>query len=540
MTDAPLSGETKQPGRVRMSGTRPVSFPLLLAAGAIACLSALPVVYLFVRSAERGLAAYVAAVFTSRTLDLVVRTLTLVGAVALLAVAIAVPAAWLVARTDLRGRGAWGVLLALPLVFPSYVAAFSFVSVFGPRGLLTQFIGAERLPELAYGFSGALITLALFSYPYIFLLLVPALRQLDPSLEESSRTLGRSALSTFFSVILPQLRRPLAGGTLLVILYTLSDFGAVSIVRYDTFTTSIYDAYRGLFDRTVAASLGSVVVVLTLLFVALEWRVASGSRSVRNQASRAPRPVPLGRSGVLALGFLFVIVTLGFVVPSGSIVAWGFRALAMQEMASPGSATLLNALSVSLASALVAMALSIPVAIAATRHRTRLTALIERVTYSGYALPGLIIALSLVFFATRFATMIYQTVILLVIAYVIRFLPEAVTATGAALSNVSIRFEEAARSLGRTPFVVFRTVTIPMVRGGVLAGGGLVFLTAMKELPATLILRPTGFDTLATRIWTATSEASYSDAALPALLLVISSGVPLYTLVIRPALRIRS
>jgi iron(III) transport system permease protein len=183
-----------------------------------------------------------------------------------------------------------------------------------------------------------------------------------------------------------------------------------------------------------------------------------------------------------------------------------------------------------------AVALSIPVAAWAVRTGSRMARLTDRLTSAGYALPGLVVALAFVFFATRLAPWAYQTLGLLVAAYLVRFLPEALAATRAALLAVPPALEEAGRTLGRGQAAVLLTLTLPMVRSGLLAGGGLVFLTTLKELPATLILRPIGFETLATRVWSAAGEGIYSQAAVPAMLLVLVSAPVMYLLVIRPSL----
>jgi iron(III) transport system permease protein len=512
-------------------GGRRVSPVTRAAAVVIAAGVALPLLYLFIRAFENGADAWTQHVLSPNTFGLLRSTILITAAVLLVSLAIALPYAWLVTRTDLPGRRVWAVLGAIPLVFPSYIAAFTVVSILGPRGAIAELLG-RTLPEFAYGWSGALITLGLFSYPYIYLLLVAALKDLDPSLEEAARSLGKSPAQTFRRVVLPQLRGPLAAGSLVVVLYTLSDFGAVSIVRYDTFTTAIYDAYRGLFDRTVAAALATVLVAVTVVCLAAEWlfvrRVAPG----RTRATRAPRIMSLGRWRAPAQVFVAAVVLGAVGVPFAAIAIWSARAagLAIESRA------VINSLSVSTAAALVCIALSIPVAAWVVRSRSLAATLSERLTFSGYALPGIVIALSLVFAATRMARPLYQTATLLVVAYVIRFLPESVAATRSAFAALSPVFEEVSRTLGRNRFETFRRVTLPMIRPGLLAGGGLVFLTSMKELPATLILRPTGFETLATKIWAEAGVSAWSAAALPSLLLVAVSAPPIWALVIRPVI----
>lgn len=491
----------------------------------------LPLIYLFVRATDAGTAAWRMHLLTWRTVELVSSTIAIAAAVLFVSIAISVPYAWLVTRTDLPLRRMWAVIGALPLAFPSYIAAFTTVSILGPRGTLAAAIG-RPLPEVAYGWSGALIALGLFSYPYLYLLLVAAMKGLDPLLEEVARSLGKTSSQVFSRVVMPQLRAPIIAGSLMIVLYTISDFGAVSIVRYDTFTTAIYDAYRGLFDRTVAALLATVLALMTIAVLLLEWRLVRNVTASRTRPARPARPMALGPWKVPALAFVGTLALITVVVPFTAIIGWSLRA-------TDGAIrfdTIVNSLSVSAAAAVVCVAFSLPIALWAVRGGGRVALFMERLTFAGYALPGIVVALALVVAATRLARPLYQTAALLVAAYVIRFLPEATAATRSALASLSPVFEEAARSLGRSRLAVLRKVTVPIIRPGLLAGGGLVFLTAMKELPATLILRPTGFDTLATRIWTESSASAWSGAALPSLLLIAASVLPLWTLVIRPVI----
>ncbi len=424
---------------------------------------------------------------------------------------------------------------ALPLVFPSYIAASTLVAILGPRGEIAGLLG-RTLPEIAYGWTGALLALGFFSYPYLYLLLVAAMKGLDPALEESARALGRSPWRVFTGVVLPQLRAPLAGGILLIVLYTLSDFGAVSIVRYNTFTTAIYDAYRGLFDRTIAAMLATVLAALTLLILAAEWTFVRRLPPTRVRATRTATRSRLGRWTAPALLFVGAVGTLSLAIPLIAIALWIVRGVTGGGLGLDGS-TIVSSFSVSAAAAIAAVVLSLPAAVWSVRGRSAASTVVERLTFSGFALPGMVIALALVFFSIRLARPLYQTVTLLVVAYVVRFLPEAVAAARSSLSAVSPVFEEAARTLGSSRLDVLRRVTLPMIRPGLLAGGGLVFLTAMKELPATLILRPSGFETLATRVWSESSLSSWSGAAMPALVLLAVSAAPIWALVIRPIVR---
>jgi iron(III) transport system permease protein len=231
------------------------------------------------------------------------------------------------------------------------------------------------------------------------------------------------------------------------------------------------------------------------------------------------------------------VVLLALVVPVGVLVFWLSRGLTAGEPLRLLWGAAFNSVYVSGLAAGVATLAALPVAILAARYRGMASGLVERLSYLGYALPGIVLALALVFFGANFAPGLYGTLVLLVLAYAIHFLPQAVGATRAALLQVRPSVEEAARGLGRGPVRVVTTITAPLASSGILAGAALVFLTTMKELPATLLLAPLGFDTLATSIWTAASEAFFARAAAPALLLILVSALPMYLLIIRERAR---
>ena len=506
------------------AGRRRAPLSLVLPAVAVVSLLLLPFAYLLLRAGGSSRGWQI--LWRRATLELVWSTGLLVAGVTLASVAIGVSLAWLTTRTDLPGRRLWALAAALPLVIPSYVAAFCLLGAFGPRGLLQQLLGVERLPEI-YGYWGALLALTLSTYPYVLLLTSAALRGLDPSMEEAARGLGRQNLYVFRRVTLPAVRPAIGAGALLVALYTLSDFGVVSLMRYDALTRSIYLQYKSLFDRTPAAVLALVLVALTALVLVVEGRSRLRTSRSSPGVARRQRPHELGRWKVPALVYCGTLVGAFLAVPATVLGYWLARGLDRAE--SPlGEA--INSVSASALAAVAAAIAALPIALLAHRYPGRGTRLLERLSFAGNALPGIVIALSLVFFAANYASPIYQTLALLVFAYVVRFLPQALAGTESSLASVSPRVEEAARSLGRGPLRAAFTVTVPLARSGILAGAALVFLSAMKELPATLLLRPIGFDTLATEIWRFTSVGAYSRAAAPALLLIAVSAPLVYLL----------
>lgn len=509
--------------------------PLVLTVPALAvvCLVVLPLVYLVTRSAGGGGDAW-RILGRQGTVELLLRTGLLVGTVTALATLVAVPLAWLVARTDLPGRRAWAVALALPLVIPSYVAALALLGAFGPKGLLQQILeplGVERLPDI-YGFPGAVAALVLSTYPYVYLLASAGLRELDPSLEEVSRSLGRSALSTFSRVTLPMVWPSVGAGALLAALYTLADFGAVSLMQTSSLTRAIFLQYRAAFDRRPAAVLALVLVALTALILLLETLSRRRLRYARATpgVARAPVSVRLGAWRWPALAYCGFVSLAFLAVPIAVLSYWLARGVAAGQEFDPAWLPALNSLIASGLAAAVAIAAAIPIATLAQRYRSRRTVALERLSYSSNALPGIVIALALVFFAANYLPAIYQTLPLLVLAYAIRFFPQAVAGAHSALLTVNPRLEEAARALGRGPLSVVVSITVPLIRSGLAAGAALVFLSTMKELPATLLLRPVGFETLATEVWKFTSLSFYSRAALPALLLIVVSAPLLFLL----------
>lgn len=525
---APRANDTG--GRRNASAAAPV---WLWAAGVVVVLPALiPVLALVGRVIGASDAAW-DTLGSARTAQLLTRSIFFALVVTLTATSVGVAAAWVTTRTDIRYSRIWSTLLALPLVIPSYVLALSFISFAGPRGLFSDTFGVG-LPTVS-GFWGAAVVLALATYPYVYLVVRSTIVRIDPSLEEAARGLGSSATDAFRRITLPQLRPAIAASSLLVALYSLSDFGAVSLMRVDVFTRVIYAQYQGRIDRTPAAVLSLVLMVIA---VAILWGESrSRGRSVYF-ASQAPRPptrislTPRQRTG--AYLFLGTTVGLGVALPVLVLLAWLLRGLVTGGMIDMRWGAVLGSLSGSVAAGLLAMIAAVPVAVLAIRHQGRVSRALRATVYAIFSLPHIAVALAVVFFASRYLGGLYQSFVLLAFVYATLFLAQASGATEAALTQINPNLEEAARGLGDGRMQVFRRVTLPLILRGLMAGGALVFLTSMKELPATLLLRPTGFDTLAVRVWSTANELFYAGAAAPALLLLIVSAVPMYYLIIRP------
>lgn len=490
---------------------------LLALSGVTALVAVTPLVYLLVRVGDAGFAAIWENLARTRTLTTAFTSVSLVVVVVAVCLAIGIPISWVLARARIPFRTWWLVLAALPLAMPSYVAAYAWLAEF---------------PSMS-GFWAAALILSLVSAPYVIIPTTAALRAADPAYEDVARSLGRSPLSAFWSSSFPQAWPAAAAGSLLVGLYVLSDFGAVALFRVDAFTRVIYTTYRASFDRTSAAVLALVLVVLAALLVYAERRVRGRTRRWRTGSGAASTPMPMHLSkGWMTIALLgvggYVVLAVGVPVVSllRRLAEGTRRPLDWVELI---GATL-NSAGVSALGALVAVALAIPVGLMAARYRTRSTRFLESVSYTGHALPGVVVGLSLVFLTLAVLPVAYQTIATLAFAYAVLFLPKAIGSTRSAVAGVSPMLESAARSLGMRPLQAWWETTLRLSTPGILAGGLLVLLTAMKELPATLMLRPTGLDTLATELWSRTEVAAYGAAAPYALALIALAAVPAWLL----------
>lgn len=471
-----------------------------------------------------------------RLAELLGSTALLVVSVTVTTLVIGVSTAWLTTRTDLTGRRSWSTLVTLPLVIPSYVGALAMLGTSGNSGLISVVLTSIGLPALPV-FSGFWATwgaLSLWNFSYVHLLVVAALRRMDPSLEEAARGLGASRWRTIGSVVLPQLRPALLSSSLLVGLYVLSDFGAVSLLRYETFTRAIYTQFRGRLDPTPALFLSGVLVIVALVLVLVEQRSRGRAALHSDRPTRQAPPIHLaGWRRLAGYGFLSSVVIGALGLPLLTLFFWMFRGVSLGNAMGTVGVELIRSTSVSLAAAVVTVIAAVPLALLTVRYRSRRSDLLESAVWAAYSLPHLAVGLGFLVLAIRLFPAIYQSVVLLVIAYVAMFMPPAMAATQAGLRQVGSNLEAASRGLGVGPFATLGRITIPLVSRSLLAGGALVFLTVMKELPATLLLRPTGFETLAVRIWSASSEVFYTQASVAALVLVAVSAVPLFLLVVR-------
>lgn len=484
----------------------------------------LPLAYLMLRALGAQADELREIVFRTRNLHLLGNTVLLTLATLLTTTLVALPLAFLTARSDLRPRRALMLLGVLPLAIPGYVGAYALIAASGPGGTIDALTGLVW-PRPS-GFWGALGILTLFTFPYLFLNLHAALRTQDPALEDAARLLGRTPAQTLREVTLPHLRPAWLAGALLIALHVLGDFSVVSLMRYPTFSAAIYQQYTAAYDRVYAAWLALGLLLVTGGALLLEARLMRGVYLARVSpgGTRTPHTVALGRARPLAWTFLTALGGAALLVPLGTVAYWlsfdpgPYAWTGLQE-------ALLGALGAAAVAAVTTTVLAFPLAYIGSRTQGRLARFTERAAYLGYATPPLAFALALVFFTLNVAPPLYQTFPLLIAAYTLHFVAEAVGPIRTTLNRATPRLEEAARMLGHSARGALTRVTLPLIRPGLLVSAAFVFLSVLKELPLTLLLAPIGFETLARNVWTYTEEAQYAAAAPYALALVVSGGV---------------
>ena len=397
--------------------------------------------------------------------------------------------------------------------------AYALLALGGNNGIFAALFG-KSLPRLS-GYWGALIALSFYTSPYLFLNLRAALLGLDQSLEESARSLGYRQWGVFIRVILPQLRPAFYAAGLLICLHVLGDFGVVSLMRYETFSYALYVEYEFVFDHNYASWLALILLGFTGCLLYLETRLLSTVTLHRagHGTSRYRSLIPLRvwkSAGYLYLGVLF-IATVG--IPAATVFFWMFRGFEVSALDGLLE-SLIGSVGVAVPSAVCCAVLVVPFAYIGVRYASRFSNMLARVPYVIYAIPPLAFALSIIFFVGS-----RETILVLICACVLHFLAEAIGPVRSTLYQASPYLEEAARSLGCSPFQAFFRTLFPLLIRGMLTATALVFLATMRELPLTLLLRPPEYETLAVNVWDYTGEAMFAQAAPYAFLILLFSAL---------------
>ncbi len=490
---------------------------LNVAVGIVAALALIPIVYLLVRSSEKSINEIAQLLVRPKTLDVLLTTSALVFAVLFVTVTLGVALACGLHFVRLPMRRILIIPAVLPLAIPSYVFTYTWIA------LVPQFSG----------FLAAVFILSVTTLPYVILATLSGLRTVGGAQIEVARSLGLSIPQTFLRVVFPQVKGHISAGALLAALYTISDFGAVSLLNVETLTVTIQNMYRASYDRSAAAVISLVLIAFSTLVVLADEKVKQQSPDSDVVRLYSTKNSLINRAGLrfaviasLAVFSLVAVVIPFFVLISRFVsnrvaIQWG-------ELVNTSISTIL----VAAFGALIALVLSAPLGIVLSGGKTRTGRYAQRIITIGHGLPGVVIGLALVSIGSKLGAL-YQTTFLLAFAYALLFLAKAVASMSSSLSRVPTNVKDVAATLGMNQWQVIKKVVTPIAAPGIGLGTILVFLTAMKELPATLMLRPTGFDTLATQIWSAAAINRFNEAAPYALILVLIAAVPTF-LISRP------
>lgn len=501
---------------------RPPPWYLIAPAAASAAGVALPLFYLCYRAFFSQSQFDVAGLLQAQSLKLLGNTLVLLAGVLVLTTVLAVPAAWLTTATSLPLRRVFAVLLVLPLAVPGYVMAYALRGLGGYDGVVPALLGIRMQPPAGLGW--AVLALTLCNFPYMFLNLRAAILQMDPALEENARSLGSSSREVLWRIVLPQLRPAFLAGAMIISLHVIGDFAVVSLMRYETFSARLYVNY--IANQTADASrVALVMLLLAAVFMAAEIALLRGITlsSTSARSSRPRRPSRLGWWLVPAMVLVTGIFLLGVVLPTGTVVYWLSKAQLTGETGQHIGRALGHSMLYSLAPAVAATVLALPVAMLRARFPSPASDVAERLPLLGYATPSIAFALSLIFVARHFPWL-YQSSALLIYALTLHFLAEAVGPVRSSLYWATPRLEEASRSLGAGRWRTFTRITLPVMRNGIVVSAALVFLSCMKELPLTMLLAPPDTRTLAMLVWSSSEDARFADAAPAALGILLFSA----------------
>ena len=482
---------------------------MTLAAVAVSLFALLPLGFVVFVAVQSGWETVSALVFRPRVGELLENTVLLLAFAVPVCIALAVALAWLTERSDLPGARWWAWLSVAPLAVPAFVHSYAWITL---------------VPGLHGLGAGVLISVIAY-FPFLYLPIAAALRRLDPALEDAAASLGHAPWRVFLRVVLPQLRLAVCGGSLLVGLHLLAEYGLFVFIRFDTFTTAIVDQFQSTFNGPAANMLAGVLVTCCLVLLAIEVLVRGEERYARvgSGAARQLPPVRLGRATLPCLALMALVAALSLGVPFLTIGRWlaagGAAVWRLDEIGVALGQTVFLAI----AGGVLATLAAIPMAWLSIRAPGPLQRALEACNYIVGSLPGVVVALALVTITVRVAMPLYQTAFTIVAAYALMFLPRALISLRASIAQAPVELERAAGNLGRSPLNALWTTTIRLSAPGAAAGMALVALGIMNELTATQMLAPNGTRTLALAFWAYSGEIDYAAAAPYALIMVMAS-----------------
>ena len=474
-----------------------------------------PVAFIVSAAIEAGPRVIAEVVLRPRVVELLGNTILLSLVVVPLTVILGTVGALLVERTRVPQWLAVG--LVAPLAVPAFVASYAWATVW---------------PSIS-GLEGAALIATLSYFPFVFLPVWGTLRRLDPDLEESAAALGLTPSQVYARTVLPQLRLPILAGALLVALHLLAEYGAFAFVRFDTFTTAIYDQYKSTFAGPAASMLAGVLVLLSLVVLTGEASVRGRQRHVRlgSGTARTAKRRSLGGWTVPVVVALVALFGASLGVPAYALTRWLAYGSAWTAEVLPAVVT---TLAYAAAAAVVTCLAALPIVWLSVRHPAGWSKALESATFICSSLPGIVIGLAFVALSITLVPPLYQTSVVLIAAYVVLFLPRAVAGLRGGVAQSSRALEESAQALGCTPAAALWRVTLPILRPALGSAMSLTFLGVAGELTATLLLAPTGTTTLASQFWSLASEIDYPSAA-PYALLLVALSVPMTVILFRRA-----
>lgn len=458
--------------------------------------------------------------------------------------------AWFTAVYEFPGRRFFSWALLLPLAIPAYVTAFVTLGLFdftGPvQTILRTWLGYDLswFPDIRSR-AGVIIVMTLAFYPYVYLLARNAFLSQGKRSLEVAQSLGFNRKQGFFKVVLPMARPWIAGGIMLVLMETLADFGTVSVFNYNTFTTAIYKVWFSMFSLHAASQLASLLILIVFVVIVLEQQFRSRMRYAENKITeRAQRIQLTGWHNWVVTGFVLCVLFLAFLLPVTQLCIWAIQSFTPDYDVARYLEFLWHSLSLSGLAALLICLVVITMVYAARRYPGSATRYAVRTATIGYALPGTVLAigvyvpltwldgqfseLALRWFQIETGQLIQGTLIIMLIAYLIRFMAVSQYPIDGAMQRITHSIDEAAMSLGLHGWEMIRKVHVPILKSGIFTAATLVFVDVMKEMPITLMTRPFGWDTLAVRIFEKTSEGQWEQAALPAVTLVLAGLIPIF------------
>ncbi|EKN3612073.1 ABC transporter permease [Yersinia enterocolitica] len=503
----PLSQTTQ-----RQYSRRPGSGIVVIAV-MLSLLSLLPLGFVIGIAIDTGWSTVKALVFRPRVGELLLNTALLVAFTLPLCAIIGVALAWLTERTTLPGRRIWSLLAIAPLAVPAFVQSYAWISL---------------VPSM-HGLSAGVFISVIAYFPFIYLPASAVLRRLDPGLEDAAASLGSTPSAVFFRVVLPQLKLAVWGGSILIALHLLAEYGLYAMIRFDTFTTAIFDQFQSTFNGPAANMLAGVLALCCLGLLLIEATSRGYNRYARVGSGSARRQTAYSMGTALTLWCLLlplVMTALSLGVPFITLTRWLYIGGIDVWLNAELLPALKQTLALALSGAVIITLCAIPMAWLSVRYPGRLHRVMEGCNYVTSSLPGIVVALALVTITIRIARPLYQTEFTLLLAYLLMFTPRALISLRAGIATAPVELENVARSLGKTPTQAIWSTTMRLAAPGAAAGAALVFLAISNELTATLLLAPNGTRTLATGFWALTSEIDYV-AASPYALLMVALSLPL-------------